>query len=63
MNIREVTFEELLAILRSPPELVVKTAAENPHRDNTDHARRARESRGSDCRPRHRCPVLPSSAE
>jgi len=45
MTIRDVTFEELLAILRSPPELVAKRAAENPHRDDTDHARRdSRES-------------------
>ena len=41
MSIREVTFEELLAILRSPPELVAKTAAppENSDRYNVDNAR------------------------
>jgi hypothetical protein len=34
MSIREVTFEELLAILRSPPKLVAKAATppENPDR-------------------------------
>jgi hypothetical protein len=41
MSIREVTFEELLAILRSPPELVAKAAAppENSDRYNVDNAR------------------------
>jgi hypothetical protein len=38
MSIRDVTFEELLAMLRRPPELVVKkTAAKNIDRDDTDH--------------------------
>ena len=32
MSIRDVTFEELLAILRGPHELAAKTAAENPDR-------------------------------
>jgi hypothetical protein len=36
MCIRDVTFEELLAMLRRPPELVAKkTAAENSDRDKT----------------------------
>jgi hypothetical protein len=41
MSIREVSFEELLAILRSLPELVAKTAAppENSDRYNVDSAR------------------------
>jgi len=59
MSIRDVTFEELLTILRSSPELVAKTAVENLRRDDIDHARRdARESRGNDRRPHHRSPVF-----
>lgn len=38
MSIRDVTFEELLAILRSPAELVAKTAAENRDRNDPGHA-------------------------
>jgi hypothetical protein len=38
MGMRDVTFEELLAILRSPAELVANTAAENRDHNDTDHA-------------------------
>jgi hypothetical protein len=38
MSIRDVTFEELLAILRSPTELVAKTAAKNRNSNDTDRA-------------------------
>ena len=59
MSIRDVTFEELLTILRSSPELVAKTAVENLRRDDIDHARRdARESRGNDRRPASSQPCL-----
>jgi hypothetical protein len=43
MGMRDVTFEELLAILRSPAELVANTAAENRDHNHTDHA----DNRGS----------------
>jgi hypothetical protein len=38
MSIRDVTFEELLAMLRRSPKLVAKKAAENSDRDKAGHA-------------------------
>jgi hypothetical protein len=38
MSIRDVTFEELLAIFRGPAELVAKMVAENRDHNDTDHA-------------------------
>jgi hypothetical protein len=45
MSIREVTFEELLAILQSPPGLVPKVATrpENPDRCDVDKVASTRE--------------------
>jgi hypothetical protein len=38
MGMRDVTFEELLTILRSPTELVAKRATESRDYNDTNHA-------------------------
>jgi hypothetical protein len=54
MSIREVTFEELLGILRSPPGVVAKAATppENPDRYEIDNARGQSRDGGGKTPPR-----------
>jgi hypothetical protein len=59
MSMRDVTFEELLAILRSPAELVANTAAENRAHNDTDHADN-RGSRGAPSAHKNRLTTMSS---